>query len=211
MSLYSANLPALLRAPSLSVTPPHPLPSEGPTGHMSLTGRPGRGGQRAEQAAGTCPGAHVCLEPPACPLSWLTGGGSGCQLVLTSRQAPPGLRSDAELCGAGAGISFPSRKDTYWEGKGLCAPPPLSRFLQLLCRGHGPRHPVQPTGYGPRAHSAPPGRPAHSEVSYVGTDLTRPSPHSCLTCVCDAGESRQGRLGGQPDGGGVAGGLASGF
>lgn len=116
MSLYSANLPALLRAPSLSVTPPHPLPSEGPTGHTSLTGRPGRGGQRAEQAAGTCPGAHVCLEPPACPLSWLTGGGSGCQLVLTSRQAPPGLRPDAELCGAGAGISFPSRKDRHILG-----------------------------------------------------------------------------------------------
>lgn len=66
----------------------------------------------------------MCLEPPACPLSWLTGGGSGCQLVLTSRQAPPGLRPDAELCGAGAGISFRSRKDLTGREKG-CAPLPL--------------------------------------------------------------------------------------
>ena len=64
---------------------------------------------------------------------------------------------------------------------------------------------------GVSAHSAPPGRPAHSEVSYMGTDVTRPSPHSCLARVCDSGVSRQGRLGGQPDGGGVACGMASGF
>ena len=67
------------------------------------------------------PRCTCVLEPQACPLSWLTGGGSGCQLVLTSRQAPLGLRPDAELCGAGAGISFLSR-----EGQVLCAPPPLS-------------------------------------------------------------------------------------
>ena len=47
--------------------------------------------------------------------------------------------------------------------------------------------------------------------SYVGAHLTRPSLRSSLTRVCDAGGSRQGRLGGQPGGGGVAGGLASGF
>ena len=45
----------------------------------------------------------------------------------------------------------------------------------------------------------------------MGTDVTRPSPHSCLARVCDSGVSRQGRLGGQPDGGGVACGMASGF
>lgn len=88
---------------SITVSCPPLLLREGPTwGHIP-GGAAWEGGQRAKEAERTCPGAHVCTEPQA--------------THLPDRQAPPGLVPYTELCGAGTGICFPSRKDTMtrWD------------------------------------------------------------------------------------------------
>ena len=72
------------------------------------------------------------------------------QLVLTGRQAPPGLGPDTELCGAGTGICFPSRKGTLTGWDTCCAPSPSFQFPATSLQRPRPPSPC-PThlGYSP--------------------------------------------------------------